>query len=200
MPQTADISLFLRHGPLKIEEPQLSRDEFWELCQRNPNLEMERTAQGKVLLMSPTGGTTGNRNSRLTRYVDEWAEESDTGYAFDSSTLFELPSGAERSPDAAWVRKDRWDALTDEERDRPAPLCPDFVVELMSPTDRIKEVQNKMLEYMANGARLGFLIDRKTRQVHVYRPNQTPQILVNPATVSGDPELPGFILPLARIF
>jgi Uma2 family endonuclease len=183
--------------------PRITDDEaFWEFCLKNPALRMERDADGVVKIMPPaTGFQTGNRNFEIVRQLAIWnSEAGEPGYGADSSTGFRLPNGATRSPDASWTRRDRIDALTPAERTRFAPLCPDFVIELLSPTDTLIDTQAKMEEYIENGAGLGFLIDAENRTVHVYRPNQEPTVLINPAEVSADPELPGFTLVTARIF
>ena len=200
MATVIDIGDALQHGAATLRLPQMTPEEFWEFCQRNPELNVERNAEGDLIFYSPTGGGTGSRNIRISRYLDEWAENDGGGTAFNSSTLFVLPNGATRSPDAAWVRNDRWNALTLDEQERPAPICPDFVVELMSPSDTLAATQAKMDEYLANGVRLGWLIDRKNKRIYVYRPGQHVDELTDPASVSGDPELPGFVLHLARIF
>jgi Uma2 family endonuclease len=129
-----------------------------------------------------------------------WTEQDGTGIGFDSSAGFTLPNGATRSPDASWIKLERWNALTAEQKASFAPICPDFVIELRSSSDTLTSLQDKMQEYLANGALLGWLIDRKNRTVHIYRPNQEPEILANPETVSGDPELPGFALQMAKIW
>ena len=190
----------LTEGQATLRLPRMTQGEFHEFCRRHPDLRIERSAEGDVIIMAPTGSETGSLNARITRFLDEWTEQDGTGVCFDSSTLFELPNGAERSPDASWIRRDRWEALTPQERKQPAPICPDFVVELMSPTDRLSDTQAKMEEYLSNGARLGWLIDPEERQVHVYRPGEPVQILPDPTHVSADPVLPGFTLDLRRIF
>ncbi len=201
MATVIDIGDALQHGAATLRLPRMTPDEFWEFCRRNPELNVERNAEGAIVFFSPTGGGTGKRNSELTRQLGNWAvAQEDLGFAFDSSTLFTLPNGAVRSPDAAWLRADRWNALSSEEQERPAPICPDFVVELMSPSDTLAATQAKMDEYLANGVRLGWLLDRKNKRIYVYRLGQPVEELTNPATVSGDPELPGFVLNLARIF
>ena len=150
--------------------------------------------------MTPPGGRTSNRNSIITTELTIWARKDGTGLTFDSACLFRLPNGANRSPDAAWVRRERWDTLSAEEQEKAVPLCPDFVVELMSPSDRLKMVQEKMDEYIANGARLGFLIDPYEKRVHIYRQGQPVQHLDQPLAVSGDPVLPGFVLNLTEMW
>ena len=175
---------------------ELTDEQFFLLCQHNRELRFERTAKGEILIMPPTGGETGNRNADLTFQLQAWSRQNNLGKAFDSSTGFKLPNGANRSPDASWVKRDRWFALTPEQRKKFVPLCPDFVVELRSPSDALKETQEKMQEYIDNGARLGWLIDPQTRRVEIYRPNQDVEILENPATVPGEDVLPGFVLDL----
>jgi len=179
---------------LNVRETRLTEEQFMRLCQENRDLRFELTAQGELVIMPPAGSETGWRNSTLTYQVVAWARNDGTGLVFDSSTGFTLPNGAIRSPDASWVKRERWDALTQGQRERFAPLCPDFVVELRSPTDRLAVVQEKMQEYIANGARLGWLIDPLDKRVYVYRPDQSVESLENPATLSGDPVLPGFVL------
>jgi len=150
--------------------------------------------------MAPTGGSTGSRNADITTQITIWAKKDGSGLSFDSSTMFCLPNGAKRSPDAAWISFDRWNALSERERESFVPLCPDFVVELRSPTDNLSFLQDKMQEYIANGAQLGMLIDSKSKQVHLYRPNQPVELLDNPQTVSGAPMLPGFVLSMKDIW
>ncbi len=179
---------------------EITDEQFYQLCQANRDLKFERTAKGEILIMPPTGSETGGRNAGLTAQIWLWNQQTRLGKSFDSSTGFRLPYGADRSPDAAWVRRDRWDALTAVQKRKFAPICPDFVVELCSPNDDIEDVQAKMQEYLANGIRLGWLIDPETRRVEIYRPNQAVEILHNPATISGEDVLPGFILDLQPIF
>lgn len=178
----------------------LTDEQFWQLCVANQDLKFERSAAGELIIMPPTGGTTGNRNSRLTQQLCNWADQDGTGITFDSSTGFKLPNGADRSPDAAWLCKERWDALTPEQQERFIPLCPDFVVEILSQSDSLKATQVKMQEYIDNGMRLGFLINRKLKQVEIYRPEQTVKMLDAPQSVSGEPVLPGFTLNLVPIW
>jgi Uma2 family endonuclease len=178
----------------------MTDEQFFLLCQQNRDLRIERTAQGDLIVMPPTGGATGNRNQEITRQLGNWTKENGTGAAFDSSTGFKLPNGAERAPDAAWVRRERLAALTREEKDRFLPLCPDFVLELRSPTDKLATVQGKMEEYVANGAQLGLLLDPETRRVHVYRPGAEVEVIENPESVSAEPVLPGFRLDLREIW
>ncbi|MBD1838413.1 Uma2 family endonuclease [Coleofasciculus sp. FACHB-64] len=177
----------------------LTDEQFFQLCQNNRDLRFERTASGELIIMPPTGSETGNRNIDLSYQLQAWSRQNNLGLAFDSSSGFKLPNGADRSPDASWVRHDRWDALTPEEQQGFAPLCPDFVVELLSPSDSVKIAQAKMREYMENGARLGWLINRKNQRVEIYRQGQDVEILENPATLSGEDVLPGFVLDLKQI-
>jgi Uma2 family endonuclease len=178
----------------------LTDEQFYQLCLNNPDLKFERTAAGTLVIMAPTGGETGNRNGRLIQQLFNWSDSNPSGVAFDSSTGFRLPNGADRSPGAAWVALEKWQALTPEQRERFVPLCPDFVVELMSPSDNLLKTQEKMAEYRANGVRLGWLIDRENRSVEIYRPEQPVERLENPAMLSGEDVLPGFCLQLFRIW
>ena len=189
--------------PLTVSFPalvQMTDEQFYEFCQANRELRIERSATGEVIIMPPAFSDTGNRNSKITAQLEVWADQGGTGEVFDSSAGFTLPNGATRSPDASWIKSDRWNALTDEQKASFAPICPDFVIELRSSSDTLSGLQAKMQEYIENGAILGFLIDRKNRTVHVYRPNCVAEILENPETVNGDPELPGFVLRMARIW
>ena len=178
----------------------ITDQQFYQLCRQNPDLKFERTAEGNLVIMSPTGGETGNRNGRLTQQLFNWSDNNELGIVFDSSTGFKLPNGADRSPDAAWVALERWQALTPEQQAQFVPLCPDFVVELMSPSDSLSKAQEKMTEYLDNGVRLGWLINRKERFVEIYRPNQSVEKLENPTQLSGEDVLPGFILKLSYIW
>ena len=179
---------------------KLTDDQFFQLCQENENIRLERTAKGELIIMSPAGGETGSSNAGLTAQIWIWNQQKKLGKVFDSSTGFKLPNGADRSPDASWVKLERWDALTSEQKKKFPPICPDFVVELMSPSDSLKETQDKMKEYRDNGAVLGWLINRKSRQVEIYRPNQEVEILQSPTTVSSEDILPGFVLSLESIW
>jgi Uma2 family endonuclease len=180
--------------------PRLSERRFLQICQANPELHLERTATGELIVMSPTGSETGLRNTQLTGQLWWWNEQQGLGEVFDSSTGFRLPNGADRSPDASWVAKDRWLALTPAQRRRFAPLCPDFVAELRLPSDDLASLQAKMREYVANGARLGWLIDTGMQRVEIYRPEQPVEVLERPETLSGEEVLPGFVLRLERIW
>ncbi|MFO5494979.1 MAG: Uma2 family endonuclease [Cuspidothrix sp.] len=179
---------------------EMTDEQFFELCQNNRELRFERNANGELIIMPPTGGETGNRNGRITQQLMNWTDADGTGIAFDSSTCFKLPNGADRSPDASWIKLERWDTLTDEEKQKFPPICPDFVIELLSPSDSLKTAQEKMREYIDNGVRLGILINRKSRQVEIYRPGKEVEVLESPATVSGEDVLKGFVLNLGMIW
>lgn len=173
---------------------------FEEFCLINRDLHIEMTAEGDLILMTPTYGRTGNRNFELTGQFHTWVRHDGTGVGFDSSTGFILPNGAKRSPDVSWVRKSRLATLTGEQKDKFLPLCPDFVIELRSASDNLEEVQEKMREYVENGAQLGWLIDPSARQVYVHRSGGAVETLDNPETLAGDPVLPGFTLNLQPIW
>ncbi|GAX40469.1 hypothetical protein NIES4075_14350 [Tolypothrix sp. NIES-4075] len=179
---------------------ELTDEQFFQLCQANRDLRFERTATGELIIMPPTGGETGNRNAGLTAQVWIWNEENKLGKVFDSSTGFKLPNGADRSPDASWIKLERWNALTQKQQTRFLPLCPDFVVELLSPTDSLRDTQENMREYQDNGARLGWLINRKSRQVEISRIGQQVEVLESPVSLSGEDVLPGFVLNLKAIW
>lgn len=185
---------------LDVHSVQLSDEQFHQLCRDNRDLRFELTAKGELIIMPPTGALTGWRNAKLTYRLTAWADADGTGLTFDSSTGFTLPNGAKRSPDAAWIKRERWEALTEKEQEGFAPLCPDFVVELRSPEDSLSILQEKMVEYQENGAQLGLLIDPKAKRVYVYRPEQTVEVLENPEAVSCDPLLPAFTLSLKDIW
>ncbi len=179
---------------------QLNDDNFYNLCQANRDLKLERTAKGELVVMSPTGGEGGKGEADLITDLNIWNRASNLGVVFSSSTGFKLPNGADRSPDASWIRQDRWDALTPEQRKGFAPLCPDFVLELRSESDNMEPLRAKMREYMANGARLGWLIDRKNKKVEIYRQGQEVEVLDNPSTLSDEDVLPGFVLDLTEVW
>lgn len=179
---------------------KLTSEQFYQLCEENPELKLERNANGELIVMPPTGGETGRSNSKFNLQIGLWNEQTQLGEAFDSSTGFTLPNKADRSPDASWVEKSRWEALTPQQREKFIPLCPDFAVEILSPTDSLKKTQEKMQEYMVNGCRLGWLINRKKREVEIYRPGQDVEVLQSPLTLSGENVLPGFVLNLQKIW
>ena len=178
----------------------LTEDQFFELCQINRDLRIERNAEGALLIMPPTGGETGDRDSEINMQLRIWAKRDGTGTIFSSSTGFRLPNTAVRSPDAAWMPRSRLAEIPADQQKKFIPACPDFVLELRSPSDTLRTVQDKMQEYLANGARLGWLIDPEPRHVYVYRPDASVQQLDNPDTISGDPVLPGFVLDLREIW
>jgi Uma2 family endonuclease len=179
---------------------RMTDEQFYELCRANPDVKFERNARGDLLIMAPTGGETGQSNANLTADFVIWNRKSQLGSVFDSSTGFKLPNGANRSPDVAWVRRDRWDALTPDQRKRFPPIAPDFVLELMSPTDTLQETQAKMREYIENGVKLGWLLNAETKRVEIYRPSEDVEILDAPKTLSGEDVLPEFTLNLDSIW
>ncbi|WP_392535585.1 Uma2 family endonuclease [Nostoc sp. C117] len=179
---------------------QLADNQFYQLCRENPEVKFERNAAGKLLIIPPTGGETGNCNSEINADFVIWNRQTKLGKVFDSSTCFKLTNGANRSPDVAWIRQERWDALTPEQKEKFPPIAPDFVLELMSPSDTLRETQDKMQEYINNGVKLGWLINPKMRQVEIYRLGQTVEILTSPEQLSGEDVLPEFILNLSIIW
>ena len=184
---------------MDLREP-ITPEQFEELCGLNRKLRLELTSTGEVIIMPPTGADTGRRNSSLTFQLELWARTDGTGVCFGCDTAFVLSNGACRSPDAAWVKREKFEHLTTDERKRFARFSADFVVELRSKSDRLTELRNKMLEWIENGASLGWLIDPFKRKVYVYQPNEEVIILDNPETVSGDPLLPGFTLNLTELW
>ncbi|MBW4641986.1 MAG: Uma2 family endonuclease [Goleter apudmare HA4340-LM2] len=179
---------------------KLNDDQFYQLCRENPDVKFERNAKGEIIVMAPTGGETGNCNSELNADFVIWNRQTKLGKVFDSSTCFKLPNGANRSPDVAWIKKERWDALTAVEKEKFPPIAPDFVLELMSPSDSLEDAQAKMQEYIDNQIKLAWLINRKARQVEIYRQNQAVEVLQSPTELSGADVLPGFILNLQNIW
>ena len=179
---------------------RLNDEQFYNLCAKNPELKLERTATGELVIMAPTGGETGKWNSDINLELALWNRQTKLGVVFDSSPGFKLPNGADRSPDAAWITRAKWDALSPQQRKRFLPLCPDFVIELLSPSDTWEDLQAKMEEYQANGARLGWLIDPELKRVAIYRLPQSVKILQNPAILSGEDVLPDFSLELGNIW
>jgi Uma2 family endonuclease len=185
---------------LDVKSAGLTDEQFYRLCADNRELRLELTAERELVIMPPTGGETGRRNTRLTQRLANWAEKDGTGEAFDSSTGFNLPNGAMRSPDASWVRRGQWDSLTRAQREEFIPACPDFVAELRSRKDRLRTLQAKMEEYIENGAELGWLIDPGTKRVYVYRPGRPVECLDAPSTLNGAPVLPGFVFNVSEIW
>jgi Uma2 family endonuclease len=182
------------------DSESMTTEQFYQFCQLNRDLRIERTANGEVIVMPPAFSDTGNRNLKIALQVGNWSDRDGTGEGFDSSTGFTLPNGAIRAPDTSWIKLERWNALTEQQKASFAPICPDFVIELRSKSDTLKSLQAKMQEYIANGALLGWLIDRQNRKVYIYRPNQESEILDHPESVSGDRILPGFMLQMAKIW
>ncbi len=178
----------------------LTEDQFYEFCQLNRDFRIERNAMGELVIMPPTGSETDERNFNLVGQLWVWTKQDVTGVGFGSSGGFTLPNGAVRSPDAAWIKRDRWEAIPVEQRKRFAPICPEFVIELRSESDNLRILQDKMQEYIDNGTQLGWLIDRKQRRVFIYRPNIAVEVLDNPKTLYGEPLLPGFVLDLSQVW
>jgi len=198
-----------QHASLMEQEPlvvhtrpviDMDEKQFFQFCQLNRDLQIERTSEGDILIMAPEAGSSGRGSSKLNAVFEQWAERDGAGQVFGSSTGFTLPNGAMRSADVAWVRNERLDALTEEEWQKFLPLCPDFVLELRSPSDAMGSLQKKMEEYRENGAQLGWLLDPVSKRVHVYRPGAAVEVLDNPATVAGEPVLRGFVLDVLQIW
>jgi len=196
-PPPKEVAPFLN---LDLTSIRLTAEQFEQVCRDNPDLRLELTSNGGLLVMPPAGSRTGKRNSHLNLQLAAWSEKDGTGVAFDSSTGFTLPDTAVLSPDASWIRRDRWEALSEDEQEEFAPLCPDFVIELRSRWNTLKEQQRKMQQYLDNGTQLGWLIDPRERRVYVYRTDQEVEVLTDAATVSGDPVLPGFELQLTELW
>jgi Uma2 family endonuclease len=178
---------------------KLTPEQFCRLCESNPEAKLEMTSLGELVVMSPTGGLSGNRNAKLANRLENWTEEDETGIAFDSSTMFKLPNGAFRSPDAAWILLDRWNQLSLEEQETFPPICPDFVIELRSKSDSLRSLQDKMQQYINNGVQLGFLLNPQEKQVEIYRHEGEKDVLNVPTQLSGEAVLPGFVLKLDQI-
>jgi len=185
-------------APVEEPDPYTAR-QFEALAEAYPELRMELTREGELIIMPPTFPKTGICNAKLVTRLGVWCENTNLGECFDSSTVFTLPNGAKRSPDASWIANSRWNVLTDKEQEEFTLICPDFVAELRSKTDRLSGVQKKMREYRDNGAKLGWLIDPKSKRVEVYRPDQDVEVLDNPAFISGETVLPGFTLDMKGI-
>ncbi|HYN23893.1 MAG TPA: Uma2 family endonuclease [Pyrinomonadaceae bacterium] len=185
---------------LNVQSMGLTDEQFEKLCQDNPDLRIELTSKGELIIMPPTGMKTGWRNSKITGRLLEWTEKDGSGLSFDSSTLFTLPDGSKRSPDALWIRGERVEKLSQEEQAGFAAIVPDFVIELRSPSDRWPVLEEKMLDYMRNGVQLAWLIDPTSRRVYIYRPNRPVETLDNPETVSAQPELATFTFNVQEIW
>jgi Uma2 family endonuclease len=181
---------------LNLENVELTDEQFYRLCQVNQDWQLERTAKGQLVIMPPVGGISGNREADLITEVNIWNRQTKLGKVFSSSTTFLLPNGGDRSPDVAWVKLERWEALTEKEQEGFPPICPDFVIELRSRTDALKPLQEKMQEYFNGGLRLGWLINPQQQQIEIYRPNQNVEIVQLPIKLLGEEVLPGFILDL----
>lgn len=176
-----------------------SAESFWRLCAANPELRLERTSRGEVIVMAPAGSDSGWRNGKLTQRLGNWSDADGSGEFFDSSTGYTLPNGAVLSPDASWIARDRWLAVPPEARKKFAPICPDFVVEITSPSDTLKKLRKRMRLFLNQGARLGWLLDPATGLAEIYRPGREVKSLQLPATLSGEDVLPGFVLDLKGI-
>ncbi|MDZ8263039.1 Uma2 family endonuclease [Nostoc sp. ChiQUE01b] len=191
-------------SPLVLQIPssmQMTDEQFFEFCQVNRDLRIERNKFGELVIMPPTGSETGNREGNIFGQLWVWSEQDGRGITFSSSTGFKLSTGAERSPDASWIKLERWNTLSPEQQRKFAPICPDFVVELKSSSDNLQTLKEKMEEYMNEPEiQLGWLIDRKQRKVYIYRPGLPEECLDNPATVSGKLVLPGFILNMSKVW
>ncbi len=181
---------------LNLEKVGLTDKQFYNLCQVNPNWNLERTAKGELVIMPPVGGESGQREADLITDLNIWNRQTQLGIVFSSSTIFSLPNGGDRSPDVAWIKCDRWNNLTAKEKKGFPPICPDFVIELRSQSDALKPLQTKMQEYLASGLNLGWLIDPQNNQVEIHRPNQDVEIIKLPSKLLGESILPGFVLDL----
>lgn len=189
--------------PVVLQLPSaiaMTDDQFYEFCQINRDFSIERSSTGELMIMSPTGSETDERNFNLIGQLWAWTKQDGTGVGFGSSGGFTLPNGAVRSPDAAWIKHTRWEAISSELRKKFAPICPEFLIELRSESDNLRILQDKMQEYIDNGTQLGWLIDRKQRQVFIYRPNIAVEVLDNPKNLCGEQLLPGFVLDLSQIW
>jgi Uma2 family endonuclease len=185
---------------LNLDSIQLTDEQIFQLCINNRNLRFERNANGDLIIMPPTGGEAGHRNIEIAYQLQAWSRQNNLGIAFDSSTGFKLSNGADRSPDAAWLTMERWNSMTPQQQQRFVPLCPDFAIELRSPSDSLKSIQEKMEEYRENGTQLGWLMNLQDQQLEVYRTGQGVEVLESPSTLSGEEVLPGFILELQAIW
>ncbi|MEG4630043.1 Uma2 family endonuclease [Microcoleus sp. AR_TQ3_B6] len=193
---TENISLKLQMSPAI----DMTDEQFFAFCQQNRDYRIERNATGEITIMPPTGSETGNRNFDLIVQLGIWTRQNGTGIGFDSSAGFTLPNGAMKSSDAAWIKLEKWHTLTPEQQQKFAPICPDFIIELRSPSDNLQPLKDKLQEYIDNGVSLGWLIDRKNRKVYIYRPNSEVECLDNPATLSGESILPEFVLQLSTLW
>ena len=183
-----------------LPESKMTDDEFFEFCQVNDNLRIERTAEGEIEILTMVGAQTSDRNSELNMQLRAWAKRDGRGKAYDSSGGFVLPNGAARGPDGGWILRSRLAGFTSEEKRKFLHMCPDFVIELTSPSDRLPRVQAKMREYMENGAQLGWLIDPDTRTAYIYRPGREPEKLIAPHRLLGESPVDGFVLEMTDIW
>lgn len=196
-----NVALQERELPVRLRfEHPLSDEELLRFCAANELLRIERDKNGEIVLMSPTGAEGGGRNAEVTADLMLWARQDGRGKVFDSNTGFTLPDGSMRSPDASWISWPRWNTLTNEERRRFAPICPEFVIELRAESDRLEDLRAKMQEWVANGAELAWLIDPERKAVEVYRPGRAPELLEGASAVYGEGPVGGFVLELARIW
>ena len=186
--------------PIVFHFGGLTDEQFESLCKNHPDLKFELNKQGDLVIVPPKSPEAGWKNSELITEVGIWSRSDQTGIVFDSSTMFTLPNGAKRSPDVSWMPKEKYDSLSDEEKQTFSAIVPDFVIELRSPSDNLKPIQNKMREYIENGVKLGWLIDPNKKEVHIYRKNGEIEILENPDSVSGEDVLKGFSLDLSRLW
>jgi len=182
---------------LNLDTVHLTDEQFYEICQNNHELNFERTAKGNLIIMSPVGGESGNREAGLITDLEIWNRQTNLGYTFSSSTIFKLPNGADRSPDVAWIKKERWESLTPKQRCKFPPIAPDFVIELRSATDKLELLRSKMQEYLDAGVKLGWLINPQQQQVEIYRPGESVEVRNLPTELSGENVLPEFRLSLS---
>lgn len=183
---------------LNLNTVDLTDEQFYQLCQNNRELQFERTDKGDLIIMTPVGGDRGNREADLIIDIGIWNRQTRLGYTFSSSTIFKLPNGADRSPDAAWIKQERWEALTPDQRRKFPPIAPDFIIELRSATDDLTTLQTKMQEYLNAGVQLGWLINPQQQQVEIYRQQQQVEVRNLPTELSGEQVLPGFSLSLEQ--
>lgn len=196
-----EFAQYLTTNPIQLLPViSMTQDQFFDLCQQNPEMRFERNAKGELIIMPPAGGESSAQNLSVASQLYAWVKRAGIGKAFDSSGGFILPNGANRSPDTSWISPEQLARITAEQMKKFLPVCPFFLVELISPSDSLKKTQEKMEEYMANGTMLGWLIIPEKKQIHVYRPGQPVQVLDNPQTLAGDPELPGFVLDLEPVW
>ena len=185
---------------IEIDEQPMSDRKFFEFCSVNSDVQIERLASGEIIIMPPAGFETGYRNNDIGRQLGNWAKRDRRGVALDSNTEYLLPNGAALAPDASWVHKSRLAGFTKEQKKQFLPLCPDFVIELLSPTDRLARLKAKMQEWVDNGAQVAWLIDADRRTVHIYRPGGAPELIETPASISGEGPVEGFRLELEDIW